>query len=41
MILIVAWSIQTELPLSVWFASLYQALICVLALPFVVRLFVV
>lgn len=41
MILIMAWSIQVELPMSVWFTSLYQAMICVLALPFAVRLFVV
>lgn len=37
MILVMAWSIQVELPISVWVSSLYQAAICVLVLPFLVR----
>jgi len=40
MILIMAWSIQIELPMSVWVASLYQAMICVLLLPFAARFFI-
>jgi len=40
MILVMAWSIQVEFPLSVWIASLYQATICVLLLPYVARIFV-
>lgn len=40
MILIMAWSIQIELPMSVWVTSLYQAMICVLLLPFAARFFV-
>jgi hypothetical protein len=37
MILLMAWCIQVELPLSVWISSLYQATICVLLIPFLVR----
>lgn len=40
MILVMAWSIQIELPLSVWIASIYQAAICVLLLPHAVRIFI-
>lgn len=38
MILLLAWSFQTELPMSAWIASLYQAAIAVLGLPFVLKL---
>lgn len=40
MILVMAWSIQVEFPLSVWIASFYQATICVLLIPYVVRFFI-
>jgi hypothetical protein len=40
MILLMAWSIQVEFPLSVWVGSIYQAAICVLVLPYGLRLFI-
>jgi hypothetical protein len=40
MILVMAWSIQVELPASVWISSLYQAAICVLIIPFALRFFI-
>lgn len=37
MVLLMAWSFQIELPLSAWLASLYQAALAVLGLPFLVK----
>lgn len=37
MILLMAWSLQIELPMSSWIASFYQASLCVLGLPYVLR----
>lgn len=37
MILMMAWSIQAEMPMSTWVSSLYQASICVLGIPHVLR----
>ncbi len=37
MILLMAWSIQVELPMSGWVSSFYQASICVLGIPYVIR----
>lgn len=37
MILLMAWSIQVEMPMSSWVSSLYQASICVLGIPYVFR----
>jgi hypothetical protein len=39
MILLMAWSMQVELPMSNWVASLYQAAVCVLGMPYVIRRF--
>jgi hypothetical protein len=36
-VLIMAWSFQTELTLSIWLSSLFQAAIAVLGVPFVLR----
>jgi hypothetical protein len=37
MIVLVAWSFQDEMPLSMWLSSLYQACLVVCAVPFVLR----
>ncbi len=37
MILLIAWSIQVEMPLSSWVSSFYQAAICVLGVPYVLK----
>jgi hypothetical protein len=37
MILLMAWSIQVELPMSGWVSSLFQASICVLGIPYVIK----
>ena len=37
-IVLMAWSFQTEFPLSLWLSSMTQALIAVLGLPFVIRM---
>jgi len=37
MILLMAWSLQIELPMSSWIASFYQASLCVLGIPFILR----
>jgi hypothetical protein len=37
LIILLAWSFQVEFTLSIWLASLYQALITVLGVPFVLR----
>ncbi|MBX3749540.1 MAG: hypothetical protein KF897_05590 [Opitutaceae bacterium] len=39
MILLMAWSIQVELPMSGWVSSLYQAAFCVLGVPFIIKRF--
>ncbi len=39
LVVLVAWSFQVELTLSIWLSSLYQALIIVLGVPLVVRSF--
>lgn len=36
-IVLMAWSFQTEFPLSMWLSSLFQAVIAVLGVPFIVR----
>jgi hypothetical protein len=36
-VLIMAWSFQTELTLSIWLSSLFQAAVAVLGVPFVLR----
>ncbi|HEX2099568.1 MAG TPA: hypothetical protein VHF69_02835 [Candidatus Synoicihabitans sp.] len=40
MVLVMAWSFQTELPVSAWLASLFQASVAVLGIPFVLRRFI-
>jgi len=37
MILLMAWSIQVELPMSGWLSSIEQAAVCVLGIPYVLR----
>lgn len=37
MILLMAWSIQVELPMSGWLTSLQQAAVCVLGIPYVLK----
>jgi len=37
LIVLMAWSFQTELTLSVWISSLYQACVAVLGVPFLMR----
>ncbi len=37
MVLLLAWSFQIELPMSAWIASLFQASVAVLGVPFVLR----
>jgi hypothetical protein len=39
MIVLLAWSFQDEMPLSLWLSSLYQACLVVCAVPFVLRNF--
>jgi hypothetical protein len=39
LVLLMAWSFQTELTLSIWLSSLSQAIVAVLGLPFVLRHF--
>lgn len=39
-IVLMAWSFQTEYPMSMWLSSMYQACIAVMGLPFVLRNFV-
>ncbi len=41
MILLMAWSIQVEMPMSSWVSSFYQAAICVLGIPIVAKRFLV
>jgi hypothetical protein len=36
-VVLMAWTFQTELPLSAWLASLWQACVAVLGLPFVLK----
>ena len=38
-VVLMAWTFQTELPLSAWLASLWQACICVLGLPMFLKNF--
>jgi hypothetical protein len=40
LVLLMAWSFQTELTLSIWLSSLFQATIAVLSVPFVLRHFI-
>jgi hypothetical protein len=40
MIVLMAWSFQDEMPLSMWLSSLYQACLVVCAVPFVLRSFI-
>jgi hypothetical protein len=37
MILLMAWSLQIELPMSGWVSSFFQASVCVLGVPYVIR----
>ncbi|MDE3084253.1 MAG: hypothetical protein KGJ37_03405, partial [Verrucomicrobiota bacterium] len=37
LVLLMAWSFQTELTLSIWLSSLFQAAVAVLGVPFVLR----
>ncbi len=39
MILLMAWSIQVEMPMSTWVSSFYQAAICVLGIPYLTSRF--
>jgi hypothetical protein len=39
LVLLMAWSFQTELTLSIWLSSLFQAAIAVLGVPFLLRHF--
>lgn len=39
MILLMAWSIQVEMPMSSWVSSFYQAAICVLGIPYAISRF--
>jgi len=39
MILLMAWSIQVEMPMSTWVSSFYQAAICVLGIPYAISRF--
>jgi hypothetical protein len=39
LVVLMAWSFQTELTLSIWLSSLFQALVAVVALPLLVRRF--
>jgi hypothetical protein len=39
LVLLMAWSFQTELTLSIWLSSLFQAAVAVLGMPFVLRNF--
>jgi len=39
LVLLMAWSFQTELTLSIWLSSLFQAAVAVLGVPFVLRNF--
>jgi len=36
-IVLMAWSFQTEYTLSMWLSSMYQAAICILGIPFLIR----
>jgi hypothetical protein len=40
LVLLMAWSFQTELTLSIWLSSLFQACVAVLGLPLVLRNFI-
>jgi len=40
LIILMAWSFQVEFTLSIWLASLYQAAIAVLGIPFAIRNFI-
>jgi hypothetical protein len=40
LVLLMAWSFQTELTLSIWLSSLFQACVAVLLTPFVLRNFI-
>jgi hypothetical protein len=39
LVVLMAWSFQTELTLSIWLSSLFQAVVSVVALPFAIRRF--
>jgi hypothetical protein len=39
LIILLAWSFQVEFTLSIWLASLYQASVAVLGIPFIIRQF--
>ena len=39
LVILMAWSFQTELTLSIWLSSLFQAIVAVLGIPLVVRSF--
>jgi hypothetical protein len=39
LIILLAWSFQVEFTLSIWLASLYQASVAVLGIPFTIRQF--
>jgi len=39
LVLLMAWSFQTELTLSIWLSSLFQAAVAVLGVPFILRHF--
>ncbi|MGA3006737.1 MAG: hypothetical protein ABSE59_02480, partial [Opitutaceae bacterium] len=40
LVLLMAWSFQTELTLSIWLSSLFQAAVAVLGVPFILRHFI-
>lgn len=40
LIVLMAWSFQTELTLAAWLSSLYQACVVVLGIPFIIRNFI-
>ncbi len=40
LIILMAWSFQVEFTLSIWIASLYQAAMAVLGIPFIIRNFI-
>jgi hypothetical protein len=39
MVVLMAWSFQTELTMSIWLSSLFQACVAILGIPYVLRNF--
>jgi hypothetical protein len=39
-VVLMAWTFQTELPLSAWLSSMFQSCMCVLGIPYVLKYFI-